>query len=347
MSRAHARRFAAFVGVAAFVSFSTVRAQEKKADAGAAKIAEIQAFEGEVSIQGAAGPARTPTLVAKRVRGGSLYNGDTVSTQGGGSVEVLFLDGSKVTAPEKSRIQVREEKLARPTDKGQTVGRKIKILAGKVVGSVQPSKNVVTEFETPAGVAAVRGTTLEVGYDGRNRMSLVQRDGVTQFSDGDGLGDAMVRKGTSVLIESDGPGGRNPSWEVRAGKTTVLYEVPGTGRVECDMDAGDKITLDPDIGAKVDAGTVEVRTPEGDEISLSAGDSTAGDGSEDSSDGRGLSALEQAEQDRRKNPVAGGPYSGGGSVMDSGTYEDAMQNAGGMPDSGSGGGGGGGGGGGW
>ncbi|MND01941.1 hypothetical protein D3C83_211340 [compost metagenome] len=41
-------------------------------------------------------------------------------------------------------------------------GRVLKVLAGNVLSHVVPNPEIATEFETPSGVAAVKGTTLEI-----------------------------------------------------------------------------------------------------------------------------------------------------------------------------------------
>ena len=48
------------------------------------------------------------------------------------------------------------------------------LTSGKIWGSITPSKTILTEFETPSGVASVRGT--EVGFDADPTTGAVSVD---------------------------------------------------------------------------------------------------------------------------------------------------------------------------
>ena len=54
------------------------------------------------------------------------------------------------------------------TAQGQqaTAGRTIKVLAGKVAAEIIPGGSIATQFETPTGVAAVKGTVLVIEVGG-------------------------------------------------------------------------------------------------------------------------------------------------------------------------------------
>jgi hypothetical protein len=77
---------------------------------------------------------------------------------------MLFTDGTTIDLKELTRLTVREVERApgAATQQGKRLGRVLKLLAGDVLAHVVPNPEVATEFETPSGVAAVKGTTFEL-----------------------------------------------------------------------------------------------------------------------------------------------------------------------------------------
>jgi hypothetical protein len=135
------------------------------------RVAQLSKVSGNVRVvRSTDGTVDEATQAGPRVRGGSVYPGDVVSTGPASLATMLFSDGSQIDLKEKTSLTVREIDLASLIRAGKSdkpVGRKIKILAGNVWTNVVPNPKVATEFETPSGVAAVKGTTftLSVGEE--------------------------------------------------------------------------------------------------------------------------------------------------------------------------------------
>ncbi|MCP3962138.1 MAG: hypothetical protein GY719_30210 [bacterium] len=121
---------------------------------------------GDVEITRAADGAKEQARqVGPRVRGGSVYAGDVVATLGGASATMVFGDGTRVDLSESTSLTVEEVDLSAMVVAGQRdkpLGRRIKILAGDVYSEIVENPGVLTEFETPSGVAAVKGTKLSI-----------------------------------------------------------------------------------------------------------------------------------------------------------------------------------------
>ena len=128
------------------------------------RVAQLSKASGEVTITRAAdGKVETARQAGPRVVGGSVFPGDVVHT-GAGTATMLFTDGTQVELKEKTTLTVREQTLVAVGGKKpeKPIGRKIKVLAGNIWTNVIPNPQIATEFETPSGVAAVKGTTLTI-----------------------------------------------------------------------------------------------------------------------------------------------------------------------------------------
>jgi hypothetical protein len=85
-----------------------------------------------------------------------LYIGDDIKTQAVSEVCIKYDDGSLLFVREQTDISIQ------PLPGKPTIGRKIKVMVGKVWARIRPNKAYTTEFETPAAVAAIRGTDVEM-----------------------------------------------------------------------------------------------------------------------------------------------------------------------------------------
>jgi hypothetical protein len=130
------------------------------------RVAQLNKVDGNVSItRSADGKAEEAKMAGPRVRNGSVFGGDVVSTGPGSTATMLFGDGSQVDLKEKTSLTVQEidlTKLAKGGKRDKPIGRKVRVLAGSVWTNVVPNAQVATEFETPSGVAAVKGTTFTI-----------------------------------------------------------------------------------------------------------------------------------------------------------------------------------------
>ena len=128
------------------------------------RVAQLSKVAGNVTIRRAAGAIDTAKQQGPRVMNGSVFDGDEIGTDSGASATMLFTDGSTIELKELTRLTVREVERApgAATQQGKRLGRVLKLLAGDVLTHVVPNPEVATEFETPTGVAAVKGTTFEL-----------------------------------------------------------------------------------------------------------------------------------------------------------------------------------------
>jgi hypothetical protein len=130
------------------------------------RAAQLTKVDGAVTITRVAdGSVDEAKQVGPRVRNGSVFAGDVVKTAGGATATLVFSDGSELKLEEGTGLTIAEVDLstiAAEDAEGKTTGRRIKVLAGKVWADVVPGSAILTEFETPSGVAAVKGTSLSI-----------------------------------------------------------------------------------------------------------------------------------------------------------------------------------------
>jgi hypothetical protein len=130
------------------------------------RVAQLTKVDGEVNITRAAdGTVDTARQVGPRVRNGSVFPGDVVKTESAASATLVFSDGSEIRLVEATALTIQEtdvSALVEGSETKQAAGRRIRVLAGKVFADIVPGGTLATEFETPSGVAAVKGTTLSI-----------------------------------------------------------------------------------------------------------------------------------------------------------------------------------------
>jgi hypothetical protein len=122
---------------------------------GEEKLAVINKYKGNVSVQREGD--NLVLIVEKRgarIKNSSIYNKDSISTKKRSTAELMFNDSSRFDINEKTTLTISEEKT---TKSNKNLVRRVKIKAGGLFADVIPSKSVLTEFETPAGVATIRG----------------------------------------------------------------------------------------------------------------------------------------------------------------------------------------------
>ena len=132
----------------------------------AERVAQLSEVSGKVMITRADSDTVDEALqMGPRVRNGSVFAGDIVATETGANATMVFTDGSQVKLDANTSLSVREvdfSKLMAAGDADKPIGRVIQVLAGDIWTHVVPNPEVATEFETPSGVAAVKGTTLTI-----------------------------------------------------------------------------------------------------------------------------------------------------------------------------------------
>jgi len=151
----------ALVMVAALALAAPAAAQER--------VAQLSEVSGAVTVTRAAdGAVDEARQVGPRVHNGSVFGGDMVATGAGATATLVFTDGSEVKLKESTSLSVREVDYSKLVAEGaaeKPLGRVIQVTAGDIWSRVVPNPDVATQFETPSGVAAVRGTELTISVD--------------------------------------------------------------------------------------------------------------------------------------------------------------------------------------
>ncbi len=130
------------------------------------RVAQLSRVTGEVSITRAEdGRVDEALQVGPRVRGGSVYAADVVATAAGASATMVFSDGSRIELAENTRLTVKGvdlSKLVTGDTNDRPIGRRIKLLVGSIYSEIAENPQIATEFETPSGVVAVKGTRIRL-----------------------------------------------------------------------------------------------------------------------------------------------------------------------------------------
>jgi quercetin dioxygenase-like cupin family protein len=195
-----------------------------------------------------------------------------------GMAEITYHDdGSTLTIRPHTEITLDQRKKKRKLFglwSKTYLSRLINVIKGTVSGNIKKSKTLVTEFETPALVAAVRGTTLSFGFNPDTGQAELRTDAgeILAFSP-DGWSTFTLSTGESVGVY----------WDSATGSTSIATlsgEVDVTsGNTTTTVQTGDAIStnVNPDTGAAsvtATAGTVEVTVGET-TITVETGDAIA------------------------------------------------------------------------
>jgi hypothetical protein len=251
------------------------------------RLAVVSRYNGEVKIQHG-GVWKAATKIGNRIRNSSVYNGDTVLTMPGSDVDLVFSDNTtlKVDADTTLTIstrQITEEDRAKEgfvrnvSGTRQEVVRHINVKIGKLWASITPSKSVLTEFESPTGIASVRGTTLTFAFLGGitgidlNKGLL---DFATKFSkmyiyfnSGDSLSISDKSGRTKLKVEG------GDSIMFKTSKGIIIIKEGGSLDVNVDPVTGEMQVVSAN-GVTITAGGITTDVKPGDGL----GAATAGDG---------------------------------------------------------------------
>ena len=143
----------------------------------AARIGTVKKMKGSVSVD-RDGEVRAVRMLGRRVRGGTLFSGNVVITGADSSAELALEDGSTMSVQADARVKIEEKKasFAKKLSTGKSHLRSITVLTGRILSKIRPNVTVATEFELPTGVAAVRGTDVDITVDGQTYNLAVQSD---------------------------------------------------------------------------------------------------------------------------------------------------------------------------
>jgi len=239
------------------------------------KVAVVSKFKGHVEVEHEA-ILKSLTIAGISMKNYLVYNGDTVFTGSSSMADLAFNDNSHLEVKEDTVLFVSTRRKGEGegtqdhfiwnTDGTQKdIIRNINLLTGELWATTIPSKSVLTEFETPAGVASVSNSTLKLIYTGI-KTTLEVLDGLVAFNS----------KGNEIFFEMNTgekvnifyPGGGRASVEVKAGVIDVWTKF-GTVKVEAGESIGvfenavtGEVTIISEIGTiehETTTGTVTIR----------------------------------------------------------------------------------------
>ncbi len=253
------------------------------------RLAVVSKYTGKVNVRHNL-MVKPVTSIGNRIRNSSVYKRDTVITKPASTASLVFSDNTSLEISEESSISIdtktvtdrdrAERKFTKKAEIAQQdIVRNINVKVGKLLAKITPSKSVLTEFESPTGVATVRGTKLDFSYiSGITSISLFEgllgftsagnevgfditpgtsldvaapeagtvtvsaKEGELEIATG--IGKAIVEKDEKVSVSVD---------TVKA-ETSITSEsgsvalVTNTGTVSIDKDAAMNVKVDPATG---------------------------------------------------------------------------------------------------
>ena len=146
----------------------------------------------------------------------------------------------------------------------QSVVRNVNVNVGKLLANITPSDSVLTEFETPTGVASVRGTELDISYiAGITSISLYQ--GLLGFASAGNEVGFDITPGTSLDVAAPEAGtvtvsATEGAVEVETTIGNAIVETDEMVSVSVDTDKGET-SISSESGSVAlltDAGTISI-----------------------------------------------------------------------------------------
>ncbi len=234
------------------------------------RIAVVSEYEGDVMVQHET-LWKTVKQIGNRIRNSAIYEEDSVRTMPASTADLVFNDNTSLKIDEDTSLTIRTREMSgdeetesgfirKVSGKQGGVVRNINIKAGKFLANITPSKSVLTEFETPSGVASVRGTMFTLAYVG-GVTSIDLTEGLVNFaSAGD---DVSFSIEPGDFIDVSAPELGHTSIGVRSGELDVETDT-GTLTVESGESTG--VNVDADTGevtVTAEEGTVTLETVTG------------------------------------------------------------------------------------
>ncbi|GAX62660.1 ABC-type sugar transport system, ATPase component [Candidatus Scalindua japonica] len=216
------------------------------------RIAVISKYKGQVSVKHD-GARKEVRKIGNRIRNSSVYDEDEVETKPVSTAEIVFNDNTHLEVKEDTTLKITTKQLSEAergkkglirtvADTQRNVVRRVDLKMGKLWANITPSKSVLTEFETPTGVASVRGTIISLVYDGINTLMEVFQ-GLMEFKSKDDVLRFEITGGVEANIFEPAPG--MITLEVLSGRLSIP-----TGAGDVNLGEGSKMTL-----KKADDGT--------------------------------------------------------------------------------------------
>lgn len=225
-----------------FLSFpQTLLSQEER-------VAVISKYKGQVKVSHDA-VWKDVNKVGNRIRNSSVYDEDEVMTMPDSTADMIFNDNTHLEVKEDTTLKITTKQLSEEergkkgfirtvADTQRNSIRTINMKIGKLWANITPSKSVLTEFETPVGVATVRGTIISLAFDGINTLIEVFQ-GLMEFKSTDDVLSFEITGGVKANISS--PAAGIIKVEVLSGELSIP-----TGAGDVGVGEGSTMTLKAD-----------------------------------------------------------------------------------------------------
>lgn len=169
-----------------------------------------------------------PTTPGQRVAqlGDRLRNGDMVFTSENTRAALRFTDDGSIL-----RINPRSQVRLTTRDERGAVVRTLQLEFGEVWARVNRRNGSEFRIQTPAGVAAVKGTEFLVRVDSAGETTVITLEGVVEFFNEAGRTDVRAGQRASARSRSDAPeAGRATREELRRGEDAGGEDATDAGR---------------------------------------------------------------------------------------------------------------------
>ena len=187
-------------------------------------IGKLSAFRGEVELE------RQGSIISLELNM-TIVAKDRVRVEEG-MAEIQYDDGSTLTIRPYTDItldQVEQKRKILGLWTKTYLSRLVSIFKGRISGIIKKRRDLVTEFETPTLVAAVRGTTIDIAFDEETGTTTISSNvGVVDVFTHDGWTFMTLNDGNSVAVrlERDDEGNVVGTWIVNTGAGDITVKTP-------------------------------------------------------------------------------------------------------------------------
>jgi len=241
------------------------------------RLAVVSEYEGDVKVEHES-IKKTVKKIGNRIRNSAVYEEDSVMTMHNSTAGLVFNDNTSLEIDEDTSLTVCSRHMSadecseggfikQVSGKQSGIVRNINIKAGKFLANITPSKSVLTEFETPNGVASVRGTKFAFAYiSGVTSIDLTQ--GLIDFASAGNEVSFSIEPGVAVDISTPESGRASVhvnrgQLDVRVNSGSINVESGETAGVQVDEGTGE-ITISSEEGVvELETGTGTVSIEEG------------------------------------------------------------------------------------
>ncbi len=123
--------------------------------------------------------------------GTNMESGDIIKTGRGGTVSLVYKDGSKITLKEKSKIKIGSKSIPGSDN--------VTLIAGNLNGKFTKLKKGSKKVYTPTTICAIRGTEFDVGVSKNGESRVELKEG--QLNLNNPYGSQKINEGTTVETE--------------------------------------------------------------------------------------------------------------------------------------------------